>query len=57
MKLALIVIALLSIVVATQTLGLYRSIAELVAFVCVAAAVILYRKHKRRKEVFEPEEL
>jgi len=56
-KLALIVIALLSIVVATQTLGLYRSIAELVAFVCVAAAVILYRKHKRRKEVFEPEEL
>ncbi|MGF1908289.1 hypothetical protein L4C38_02485 [Vibrio kasasachensis] len=57
MKLLLTFSVVLQIGIALQTDGLYRALAELGAFVCVIALVVLYRKQKLRKVVIEPEEL
>lgn len=57
MKLILTIGAVLLIATATQVEGLYRSLAELSAFLFVAALVTHYRKEKREKMRIEPEEL
>lgn len=57
MKLLLTIFAVLQIGIAIQTDGLYRSLAELGAFVCVVALVVLFRKQKHSKVVIESEEL
>ena len=57
MKLILTIGAVLLIVTATQVEGLYRSLAELSAFLFVAALVIHYRKEKRQKLSIEPEDI
>ncbi|MBA5761800.1 hypothetical protein H2O73_05510 [Vibrio sp. 404] len=57
MKLILTIGAVLLIATATQVEGLYRSLAELSAFLFVAALVTHYRKEKREKRCIEPEEL
>ncbi|EGU45707.1 hypothetical protein VII00023_18829 [Vibrio ichthyoenteri ATCC 700023] len=57
MKLILTIGSLLLIATATQVEGLYRALAELSAFLFIAALVIHYRKEKRQKVRIEPEEL
>ena len=59
MKWILLFMTLLWIVIATQTQGLYRALAELFAFVSVWSFVVMYRKqkHDRNKVVIEAEEL
>ncbi|WP_174238889.1 hypothetical protein [Vibrio taketomensis] len=58
MKWILVFVTVLWIVIATQTQGLYRALAELFAFVSVLSLVVMYRKQKRNsKVVIEAEDL
>ncbi|WP_167515603.1 hypothetical protein [Vibrio taketomensis] len=58
MKWILVLVTVLWIVIATQTQGLYRALAELFAFVSVLSLVVMYRKQKRNsKVVIEAEDL
>lgn len=55
---SVIVLAILiQILVAVQSEGLVRSLAELSAFLFIAALVLIYQRQKRRKLKIEPEEL
>ncbi|MCG9598019.1 hypothetical protein L1D15_14965 [Vibrio sp. Isolate25] len=57
MKAVIVLAILIQILVAVQSEGLVRSLAELSAFVFVVALVLRYQRHKRRKLKVEPEEL
>ncbi|MCG9683275.1 hypothetical protein L1D31_11895 [Vibrio sp. Isolate23] len=57
MKAVIVLAILIQILVAVQSEGLVRSLAELSAFVFVVALVLRYQRQKRRKLKVEPEEL
>ncbi|MDA0118272.1 MULTISPECIES: hypothetical protein [Vibrio] len=57
MKAVIVLAILIQIVVAVQSEGLVRSLAELSAFLFIAALVLIYQRQKRKKLKIEPEEL
>ncbi|WP_333003395.1 hypothetical protein [Vibrio coralliilyticus] len=57
MKAVIVLAILIQIFVAVQSEGLVRSLAELSAFLFIAALVLIYQRQKRRKLKIEPEEL
>ena len=57
MKAVIVLAILIQILVAVQSEGLVRSLAELSAFLFIAALVLIYQRQKRRKLKLEPEEL
>ncbi|EEX33785.1 MULTISPECIES: hypothetical protein [Vibrio] len=57
MKAVIVLAILIQILVAVQSEGLVRSLAELSAFLFIAALVLIYQRQKRRKLKIEPEEL
>ncbi|WP_171352178.1 hypothetical protein [Vibrio coralliilyticus] len=57
MKAVIVLAILIQILVAVQSEGLVRSLAELSAFLFIAALVLIYQRQKRRKLKIEPDEL
>ncbi|MCM5510603.1 hypothetical protein ACK1CN_02815 [Vibrio coralliilyticus] len=57
MKAVIVLAILIQILVAVQSEGLVRSLAELSAFLFITALVLIYQRQKRRKLKIEPEEL
>ncbi|CAM3187569.1 hypothetical protein [Vibrio neptunius] len=57
MKAVIVLAILIQILVAVQSEGLVRSLAELSAFLFIAALVLIYQRQKRKKLKIEPEEL
>ncbi|WFB47247.1 hypothetical protein [Vibrio coralliilyticus] len=57
MKAVIVLAILIQILIAVQSEGLVRSLAELSAFLFIAALVLIYQRQKRRKLKIEPEEL
>ncbi|NRB68883.1 MAG: hypothetical protein HRU48_16180 [Vibrio sp.] len=57
MKAVIVLVILIQILVAVQSEGLVRSLAELSAFLFIAALVLIYQRQKRKKLKIEPEEL
>jgi hypothetical protein len=57
MKAVLVIAVLLQIIVAIQSEGLIRALAELSAFLLVLAIVFSYKQQKRRKLELEAEDL
>ena len=56
MKAVLVIAVLLQIIVAIQSEGLIRALAELSAFLLVLAIVFSYKQQKRRKLELEAED-
>ncbi len=57
MKSVLVIAVILQIIVAIQSEGLIRALAELSAFLLVLAIVFSYKQQKRRKLELESEDL
>ncbi|NIY81628.1 hypothetical protein [Vibrio hepatarius] len=57
MKAILILAIVLQVILATQSEGLTRSLAELSAFLLVLGLVFSIKKTRHKKAAFEPEEL
>ncbi|NRF27934.1 hypothetical protein HRJ45_23380 [Vibrio coralliilyticus] len=57
MKAVIVLAILIQILFAVQSEGLVRSLAELSAFLFIAALVFIYQRQKRRKLKIEPDEL